>query len=107
MTDSTLYRRPSPLDSCGVPPAAIAAYHEAPMRHGELLYWTCVAAWIVWSVYWFAAAGATNRTRTSEGWAGRAQHLLPLVIGFALIFRVGGRWFFGPWFDSTWPRDVG
>src|SRR4051812_39272207 len=77
------------------------------MGHGELLYWTCVAAWIVWSIYWSAAAGATNRTRSSEGWIGRAQHLIPLVVGFALIFRVGGRWFFGPWFDRTWPRDLG
>jgi protein-S-isoprenylcysteine O-methyltransferase Ste14 len=77
------------------------------MTHGELLFWTCVAAWTVWGVYWFAGAGATNRTRASEGWLGRVQHLLPSFVGFTLIFHGGRPWLHGSLFDSTWPRDVG
>jgi protein-S-isoprenylcysteine O-methyltransferase Ste14 len=77
------------------------------MTHGQLLFWTCVVAWVVWSIYWFFPASATKRTQWSEGWIGRAQHLLPAAAGYTLIFHGGRPWIYGSLFDSTWPRDVG
>jgi protein-S-isoprenylcysteine O-methyltransferase Ste14 len=54
--------------------------------------------WIAWAVYWFIASWSAAATRSSERIFGRLQHLLPLAIGFALIFKGGdfhlipGKW---------------
>jgi len=54
--------------------------------------------WIVWFLYWLAAAYFVQATKASEGMLGRMQHLVPLLGGFALIFNdpahplIYGRW---------------
>jgi len=58
----------------------------------------CIAAWITWLAYWLWAARNTQATKSSEGMLGRMQHLVPLLVGFVLIFHwpdhnlVLGRW---------------
>jgi len=54
--------------------------------------------WIAWATYWFIASRSAAATQSSEGLLARLQHLLPLAIGFALIFSGGnlrlipGKW---------------
>jgi protein-S-isoprenylcysteine O-methyltransferase Ste14 len=43
--------------------------------------------WITWFAYWVGAAYFVNSTKASEGALGRAQHLVPLLLGFFLIFH--------------------
>ena len=65
-------------------------------------------AWLAWSAYWVLAARGVNRSRSSEGWVMRMQHLLPLVLGFALIFHGGGRSLvYGRICRGTAPQVVG
>ena len=47
----------------------------------------CIAAWMLWAIYWIIAAFTVNRTKSSEGLLLRMQHVLPLLIGFLLIFH--------------------
>ena len=78
------------------------------MNASDWLLLTVGIAWTLWSGYWFLAAGATNKTKSSEGFVGRAQHLLPLTAGFILIFH-GGRHplIYGPLFHSLASRIAG
>lgn len=48
-------------------------------------------AWLVWFVYWLIAGRFVKATKSSEGTLDRMRHLLPLVIGFYLIFHGGHR----------------
>jgi protein-S-isoprenylcysteine O-methyltransferase Ste14 len=73
-------------------------------------YWEMIAglSWMVWSIYWLLAALRTSRTKSSEGPLGRLQHLLPLVVGFVLIFHGGRRaWIYGWLYPTQWPRALG
>lgn len=47
----------------------------------------CAWLWLAWAVYWFVAARFVQATRSSEGVLARMQHLLPLLVGFFLIFH--------------------
>ncbi len=42
--------------------------------------------WIAWAIYWLIAARNVQRTQVSEGAFVRLQHLVPLFLGFTLIF---------------------
>src|SRR2546421_2281066 len=55
----------------------------------------CIAAWMLWAIYWIIAAFTVNRTKSSEGLLLRLGHILPLLIGFILIFHGGHPWIFG------------
>lgn len=44
-------------------------------------------AWLAWVAYWYLAAMFVNRTKSSEGYAQRLLHMLPMGIGFFLIFH--------------------
>jgi protein-S-isoprenylcysteine O-methyltransferase Ste14 len=56
------------------------------------------ALWIVWTIYWLIAARFAAATQSSEGLLGRLGHLIPLYVGFFLLFYdpvhplVGSRW---------------
>lgn len=42
--------------------------------------------WIAWAIYWIAMSRSVNKTASSEGILLRASHLIPLALGFILIF---------------------
>lgn len=42
--------------------------------------------WLVWGVYWLARSWGGAKTEKSESLAARATHLLPLVVGFVLLY---------------------
>ena len=43
--------------------------------------------WLAWAAYWIISAFAAQKTKSSEGMFIRLQHLVPLAVGFLLIFR--------------------
>jgi hypothetical protein len=43
--------------------------------------------WLAWAAYWIFSAVAAQKTKSSEGMFIRLQHLVPLAIGFLLIFH--------------------
>jgi protein-S-isoprenylcysteine O-methyltransferase Ste14 len=45
--------------------------------------------WLIWAIYWFIAARFVKATRLKESRRERLQHVVPLVIGFLLIFHRG------------------
>ena len=64
-------------------------------------------AWVAWSTYWFIAARHVSRTRLSEGWLPRMQHLLPAAIGFVLIFHGGRMLLHGRMYHGAWAAVLG
>jgi protein-S-isoprenylcysteine O-methyltransferase Ste14 len=50
------------------------------------LYWLLVPAlWWAWAIYWFVAAAGNKVTRRHESRASRLSHVIPLLIGVALL----------------------
>ena len=47
----------------------------------------CGVFWLAWANYWGWASRSVNRTKESEGFWLRLQHVLPTVFGMFLIFR--------------------
>jgi protein-S-isoprenylcysteine O-methyltransferase Ste14 len=49
--------------------------------------------WLVWAIYWCVAAIGTKRTRYRESVASRLLHIVPLLLGIALLVspRIAGR----------------
>jgi len=47
----------------------------------------CGWIWVVWFSYWLWAARNVQATKSSEGFASRLQHILPLAAGLALILH--------------------
>jgi protein-S-isoprenylcysteine O-methyltransferase Ste14 len=64
--------------------------------------------WVSQTVYWFISARFTARTKSSEGWLLYLSHLIPLAIGFWLIFH-SRNWFlfYGVLYDSLAVRIAG
>lgn len=62
----------------------------------------CAWAWIAWLAYWLWASRRVHATKSSEGVLSRMQHVIPLLVGFLLIFHspayslVYGRWHHRP-----------
>jgi protein-S-isoprenylcysteine O-methyltransferase Ste14 len=50
--------------------------------------------WLVWLIYWFAAAFRTKATTRRETVASRLLHFVPLAVGIVLLVspRAAGRW---------------
>jgi protein-S-isoprenylcysteine O-methyltransferase Ste14 len=44
-----------------------------------------LALWLVWLVYWFAASLTAKTTRRRESFASRLSHIVPLLLGTALL----------------------
>jgi protein-S-isoprenylcysteine O-methyltransferase Ste14 len=51
-------------------------------------------AWTIWAVWWLAMAFFSKSTKRRESAMQRIEHLLPAMLGFALVFRdgFGGTW---------------
>jgi protein-S-isoprenylcysteine O-methyltransferase Ste14 len=47
--------------------------------------WFVSGPWIAWAIYWQVSARNTKPTRRRESFASRASHIVPLVLGIALI----------------------
>ena len=65
------------------------------------------ACWVAWSVYWVIVARSANAAKSSEGRLKRAGHLLPLALGFILIFHGGRAVIYGFLFRSQWVAALG
>ena len=46
----------------------------------------CGWLWILWGAYWYISSKFVTETKETEGLFRRLQHLVPIVIGLALIF---------------------
>ena len=57
-------------------------------------------AWMIWAIWWLAMAFFSKSTKRRENLMQRIEHLLPAMVGFALIFREGfrGAWLTRPIF---------
>ena len=57
-------------------------------------------AWGIWAIWWLAMAFFSKSTKRRESPMQRIEHLLPALLGFALIFRegFGGAWLAQPIF---------
>ena len=57
-------------------------------------------AWAIWAIWWLAMAFFSKSTKRRESPLQRIEHLLPALLGFALIFRegFGGAWLARPIF---------
>jgi protein-S-isoprenylcysteine O-methyltransferase Ste14 len=68
-----------------------------------------IVVWALWAAYWYISARFVNKTKSSEGVLARMQHLLPLAIGFALIFhnRHGRGWVWGRLYESGEVEAIG
>jgi protein-S-isoprenylcysteine O-methyltransferase Ste14 len=55
-------------------------------------------AWAIWALWWLAMAFFSKSTKRRESVAQRIEHLLPAMLGFALVFRegFGGTWLARP-----------
>jgi protein-S-isoprenylcysteine O-methyltransferase Ste14 len=55
-------------------------------------------AWTIWAVWWLAMAFFSKSTKRRESAMQRVEHLLPAMLGFALVFRegFGGAWLARP-----------
>ncbi len=55
-------------------------------------------AWTIWAVWWLAMAFFSKSTKRRESPAQRIEHLVPAMLGFALVFRegFGGAWLARP-----------
>src|SRR5258705_11137146 len=54
--------------------------------------------WTIWAVWWLAMAFFSKSTKRGESAAQRIEHLVPAMLGFALVFRqgFGGAWLARP-----------
>ncbi len=59
--------------------------------------------WLVWGVYWLARSWGGAKTEKSESHAARVTHLLPLVVGFVLLYA--DQTSATPLDALLWPRD--
>jgi protein-S-isoprenylcysteine O-methyltransferase Ste14 len=50
--------------------------------------------WVAWLIYWGVAAISTKQTRYRESVASRLLHIVPLLVGIALLMspRIAGSW---------------
>jgi protein-S-isoprenylcysteine O-methyltransferase Ste14 len=57
-------------------------------------------AWMIWALWWLAMAFFSKSTKRRESPMQRLEHLVPAILGFALIFRegFGGAWLTRPLF---------
>ena len=57
-------------------------------------------AWMIWALWWLAMAFFSKSTKRRESPIERMEHLVPAILGFALIFRAGfaGAWLARPLF---------
>ena len=76
------------------------------MHEHDLLQLVALA-WILWAAYWFIAGLKVNATRSSEGLLLRATHLVPLAIGFFLIFDAAHPYIYGRLYHSQPIRVAG
>jgi protein-S-isoprenylcysteine O-methyltransferase Ste14 len=55
-------------------------------------------AWAIWALWWLAMAFLNKSTKRRESVAQRIEHLVPAMLGFALVFRegFGGTWLARP-----------
>ena len=47
----------------------------------------CAWLWVAWFIYWNAVALFVARTKQTESWLQRMKHVLPLAVGFFLVFH--------------------
>lgn len=76
-----------------VPPAALTLnIHRAMELEGQ--------AWGIWALWWLAMAFFSKSTKRRESPMQRIEHMLPAILGFALVFRegFGGEWLTRPIF---------
>jgi protein-S-isoprenylcysteine O-methyltransferase Ste14 len=61
------------------------------------------ALWLIWLLYWIAAARDAKHTRRRESLASRATHLVPFALGGALLAipRLGDTWLGGRFLPAT------
>ena len=70
---------------------AAGAPHETGMRPIEAIARLAIPAlWMIWVIFWLAAAGNVKRARWREPLRTRALHTLPLALGAVLL--VGPGW---------------
>ena len=55
-------------------------------------------AWTIWALWWLAMAFFSKSTKRRESIGQRIEHLVPAMLGFALVFRggFGGTWLARP-----------
>jgi protein-S-isoprenylcysteine O-methyltransferase Ste14 len=72
-------------------PAALTLNSRQAMHFAE-------EAWTIWAVWWLAMAFFSKSTKRRESAAQRIEHLVPAMLGFALVFRqgFGGAWLARP-----------
>jgi len=72
-------------------PAALTLNSRQAMHFAE-------EAWTIWAVWWLAMAFFSKSTKRRESAAQRIEHLVPAMLGFALVFRqgFGGGWLARP-----------
>jgi len=72
-------------------PAALTLNSRQAMHFAE-------EAWTIWAVWWLAMAFFSKATKRRESAAQRIEHLVPAMLGFALVFRegFGGAWLARP-----------
>jgi protein-S-isoprenylcysteine O-methyltransferase Ste14 len=59
--------------------------------------WLIPALWIIWLLYWGAAAIGVKQTQQQESVRSRLSHLVPLILG-GIAFAVRG--VLGPWLEQ-------
>jgi protein-S-isoprenylcysteine O-methyltransferase Ste14 len=73
--------------------------HHEPTFYRDAILWL----WGAWGLYWVISALNAKTTQRRESPASRLAHLIPLVIGGALIAWHPTRW---PWLAARlWPRS--
>jgi protein-S-isoprenylcysteine O-methyltransferase Ste14 len=72
-------------------PAALTLNARQAMHFAE-------EVWTIWAVWWLAMAFFSKSTKRRESAAQRIEHLVPAMLGFALVFREGsgGAWLARP-----------
>ncbi len=72
-------------------PVALTSNSRQALRFTE-------EAWTIWAVWWLAMAFFSKSTKRRESSAQRIEHLVPALLGFALVFRegFGGAWLARP-----------
>src|SRR5882672_3164214 len=72
-------------------PVALTSNSRQALRFTE-------EAWTIWAVWWLAMAFFSKSTKRRESTAQRIEHLVPALLGFALVFRegFGGAWLARP-----------
>jgi protein-S-isoprenylcysteine O-methyltransferase Ste14 len=78
-------------------PAVSSLLQDVPLRvslGSRQAFHFAEQAWTIWMVWWLAMAFFSKSTKRRESAMQRIEHLLPAMLGFALIFRAG---FLGAW----------